>query len=104
MTNTGNIRRHKRVACDTKGRATWVDRSGQNKWAIVRIFDLSESGVRLEMPEPVETRSLISFISDAMRLRGQATVRFCRHQRGKYVVGAEFVGGTSWEPGPPGSQ
>lgn len=99
--SSSNIRRHERTACDTKGRATWADRSGQDKWAIVRIFDLSESGVRLELPEPVEARSVISFTSDDMKVRGQATVRFCRHQGTKYVVGAEFVGGTSWKPRPP---
>jgi hypothetical protein len=101
MRDRGNIRRHERVACNTRGRAMWADGSGQDKWAIVRIFDLSESGVRLELPEPVEARSVISFSSDDMKVRGQATVRFCRRQGTKYVIGAEFVGGTCWKPRAP---
>jgi hypothetical protein len=79
----------------------WTDRAGQDRWAIVRIFDLSEAGVRMELPEPVEGRTLLSFSSDDMRLRGQATVRFCRREGAKYVVGAEFVAGTSWKPRAP---
>jgi hypothetical protein len=104
MRDRGNIRRHERVECNTRGRAMWSDGSGQDKWAIVRIFDLSESGVRMELPEPVEARSVISFSSDDMKVRGQATVRFCRRQGTKYVVGAEFVGGTTWKPRTPRHQ
>ncbi len=98
MRDTSNIRRHERVACDTRGRAMWSDRSGRDKWALVRIYDLSQSGVRLELPEAVEARSVISFSSDDMKVQGQATVRFCRRQGTKFVVGAEFVGGGSWQP------
>ncbi len=101
MRDTANIRRHQRIECNTRGRAMWSDRSGRDKWALVRIYDLSESGVRLELPEPVDARSVISFSSDDMKVQGQATVRFCRQQGTKYVVGAEFVGGTSWHPRKP---
>ena len=82
----------------------WTDRAGQSKWAMVRIYDLSESGVRLELPEPVEGRAVINFSSDDMTVQGQATVRFCRRQGSKYVIGAEFVGGTSWKPVTPTHQ
>jgi hypothetical protein len=74
----------------------WTDGSGVDKWALVRILDLSESGVRLELPEQVEARSVIRFSSADMKVQGQATVRFCRRHGTNYVVGAEFVGGTSW--------
>jgi hypothetical protein len=70
----------------------WTDRAGQSRWAMVRILDLSDSGVRLEVPQPIETLCAISFSSDDMKLSGQATVRFCRRQGTKYVVGAEFSG------------
>jgi hypothetical protein len=98
MPEISNIRRHERVDCAMKGRAMWVDKSGRDKWAIVRIYNLSESGLRLDLPEKVEAHSLIRFTSDDMKVHGQATVRFCRHQGTKYVVGAEFVGGTTWKP------
>jgi hypothetical protein len=100
MRDTANIRRHERVECDTKGRAMWVDQDGRDKWAIVRIYDLSESGLRMELPERLEARTLIRFISDDMKIQGQATVRFCRHSGAKYIIGAEFVGGTAWKAGP----
>jgi hypothetical protein len=75
----------------------WTDHTGEPRYARVRIFDMSESGVRLELPEPVEGRAVISVCSDDMKVQGQATVRFCRRQGTKYVVGAEFVGATSSE-------
>ena len=53
--------------------------------------------MRLELPKPVDGRAVISLCSDDMKVQGQATVRFCRRKGTKYVVGAEFVGATSWQ-------
>ena len=93
MRDSANIRRHERLALRYAGPGH-VDRPvpARAKYARVRIFDLSQSGVRLELPEPVDGRAVISICSDDMKVQGQATVRFCRRQGTKYVVGAEFVG------------
>jgi len=98
MRDAGDIRRHKRTECDTRGRAMWTDRTGRDKFALVRIFDLSASGVQMEMPEAVDARSVLNLASDDMKIQGQATVRFCKRQGTKFVVGAEFVGGNVWVP------
>jgi hypothetical protein len=42
---------------------------------------------------PWRLSAAISFSSDDMKMSGQATVRFCRRQGTKYLVGAEFSGG-----------
>ena len=94
MRNNADIRRHKRTDLNIKAKVTWTDRSGRDKWARATLFDASASGVRLELPEAVEPRSMLCFSSDNSTLRGQATVRFCRREGNKFVVGAELVGDT----------
>jgi len=79
MRDAGNIRRHERSECDKKGRAMWTDRAGRDKYAI-------------------DARSVLNLASDDMKIQGQATVRFCKRQGTKFVVGAEFVGGNAWAP------
>ena len=32
-------------------------------------------------------------------ITGRGSVRYCRYEKGKYVVGLEFAGGTGWKPG-----
>jgi len=99
MYDGGNIRRHERFDGTTHGQMMWQDRFGRDKWSKVSFLDISESGARLEMPEAVELRSVVSVSSPAVRLNAaQATVRFCKRQGNKYVVGVEFVGGFSWQP------
>jgi hypothetical protein len=97
MQDTGNIRRHIRFDLNSKARVMWTDRFGRDKWASVRLFDASESGVRMELPEAVELRSVLNFMSENANVRGQATVRFCRREGNKFLVGAEFVGDTFWK-------
>ena len=37
---------------------------------------------------------MLCFSSDNSKVRGQATVRFCRREGNKFIVGAELVGDT----------
>jgi hypothetical protein len=96
----GNIRRHQRFDGNVTGQIMWQDRAGLDKWSTATFIDISESGVRFAMPERVELRSVVSVSCTAVRLHGQGTVRFCRREGNKYLVGVEFVGGFSWTPCP----
>jgi hypothetical protein len=99
MHDGGNIRRHVRFEPNTTGQIMWQDRFGRDKWAKAMFLDISASGARFEMPEPVELRSVVSMSSPAANLHAaQATVRFCKRQGNKYLVGVEFVGGFTWKP------
>jgi len=99
MHDGGNIRRHVRFDGNTTGRIMWQDRFGRDKWSKALFLDISESGARFEMPEAVELRSVVSVSSPAVGLNAaQATVRFCKRQGNKYLVGVEFVGGFTWKP------
>ena len=75
-------------------RVLWQDKTGCDKYAMVRSVDISTSGVRLEMPEPLEARSIVTLQSQQLGLHGSGSVRYCkRGVGGKYVIGVEFVGG-----------
>jgi len=97
MHDAGNIRRHTRLEGKTNGQVVWQDRLGRDKWAKAVLLDVSESGARFEVPEPLELRSVVGLTSQPLRLNAQATVRFCKRQGNKYIIGAEFVGGFSWK-------
>jgi len=71
-------------------RASWQDAAGRAKFTIARALDLSETGIRIELPEPVDQRSIISVQSDRIGLAASGTVRYCNRCGSKYLVGIEF--------------
>ncbi len=80
-------------------RVIWQDKMGRDKYAMVRSVDISAAGIRLEMPEPVEARSIVTLQSQQLGLQGSGSVRYCtRAGGGKYVIGVEFVGGLRYKP------
>lgn len=91
-------RRQDRVAVSAAMRISWQDRLGRDKYATVHCFDVSGSGIRLELPQPVEPRSVVTMQSQELHLHGRGAVRYCRRAFGRYVVGIEFVAGLKWKP------
>jgi len=98
MHDGGNIRRHTRFEGDMTSQVVWQDRFGRDKWAKAILLDVSESGARLQMPEPLELRSVVGVVCQAARLQAQGTVRFCKREGNKHIVGVEFVCGFIWKP------
>lgn len=91
-------RRQERVTTSVPVRVAWQDRLGRDKYAIVHILDISPEGLLLELPEPVEPRSVLTIQSQGLHLHGSGAVRYCRRVFGRYVVGLEFVAGLKWKP------
>lgn len=79
-------------------RIAWQDSKGMDKFASVKSCDISESGMRIELPEAVEPRSLIIVQSRDLGIHGAASVRYCTRQGLTYVVGLEFAAGLKWKP------
>jgi hypothetical protein len=113
MTTNEQLRAGERLPAPLSVRVVWQDRFGRDKYAMVRSIDVSKLGMRLEMPEPIEARSVVTLESQQLRLHGSGSVRHCaRAGGGKYVIGIEFVGGLRYEepaavqssPGPDGRQ
>lgn len=59
-------------------------------------MDISRTGVRLLISDPIPVQTTVSFKADSLALSGSGTVRHYKRQNGKYVVGLEFGGGLKW--------
>ena len=76
----------------------WKGRDGDDRYAYARTLDVSETGLRIQVPEPVPERSYVIFRGDSLALHGTASVRSCQLKGVKYVVGLEFSTGMKWKP------
>jgi PilZ domain len=94
-----DLRRQDRRQCGHNITVTWRDARGDNKFAIARAIDISESGIRLHMPEPPPLHTYVMIRAAKLGLLGNASVRHCiRTTASKYAVGAEFTAGLQWIP------
>lgn len=101
MAEKTGIRRDDRIPAEELVEINWKDRYGQEKFAKARTLNVSELGMRIEMPEPLERLAFVTFRSMPLSLHGSASVRSCTRQGTKYLVGLEFSGGLKWKPKAP---
>ena len=94
----GNLRRHERDACESILQIVWRDREGEEKYTNARTLDVSESGMRIEVPEPLPERSYVTLRADKLGLHGSASVRSCVRKGTRYLVGLEFSAGLRYKP------
>ena len=94
-------RRHERTKQAEILQVMWKDRDGSDKFTNARSLDISEVGMRIEVPEPMQERSYVTLRCDRLKLNGRASVRSCQRTGARYVVGLEFSIGMKWKP--PGS-
>ncbi|MEZ5402046.1 MAG: PilZ domain-containing protein [Bryobacteraceae bacterium] len=92
------LRRHARWETDRKIRLMWTE-SGQTMYARARCIDISESGMRVESPEPIPVRTYVSFQVDGTMFEGQASVRSCVRKGLRHLIGLEFGSGLKWNSG-----
>jgi hypothetical protein len=46
--------------------------------------------------DPIPVLTKVCFKSDSLALSGSGTVRHCKKQKAKYIIGLEFAGGLQW--------
>jgi hypothetical protein len=83
-------RKDERLAMSGSVRLVWQDDSGFEKFVRGRCLDVSQSGLRMELPEAIPVRSYVTVKADQVGLAVNAAVRHCAPSRGKYIVGLEF--------------
>ena len=76
----------------------WRDPTGDDKFMNAPVRDISESGVGLQVPEPVAVRSFVTLSAGKLGIHGRASVRHCSRQGVNYRIGVEFTGGFKWRP------
>ena len=102
MEENKGLRRFKREALDVPVEVIWKTRSGEDQYAKARALDVSESGMRLEMPVPLDERIYVTIRAEGLGLHGRASVRSCSKQSAKkFWIGLEFSGGLKWRPKTP---
>ena len=90
------LRRYERKRMVSMVHVGWQDSSGIDKAVKTKSSDISEAGLRFELPEAVADRSFVSLRSQSLGLNARASVRSCIREGNKYSVGVEFVGGFKW--------
>jgi hypothetical protein len=94
-----NSRKCERTLSDALVKLKWTGASGEPHFASGKVLDCSESGVRIEIAEPIQIRSYVTL--DAPELNragwsGWGSVRYCLPRRSKYVIGFELSEGARW--------
>jgi hypothetical protein len=67
----------------------WNDRWGVDKYIHGRAVEISDSGIRIEVPEPIEEHNYVTLCS-AQGQHGTALVRSCIRKGVKYVLALEL--------------
>jgi hypothetical protein len=98
MIRPRELRRHARAEKSSPVQIAWKDRSGVDKYVMGRSLDISASGMRVEIPEPIDKQTYITLQCVALGLHGSASVRTCSRKGMKYVLGLEFSAGLQWKP------
>jgi|SRR5579872_1332915 len=70
-------------------RVTWTDEAGRTHAVTARLIDISERGLGLESPEPINTPT-VHIKAPEHDLDSLAEVRYSEFRGGKYVVGMEL--------------
>jgi len=94
-----NSRGSERTLSNALVKLKWNGASGEPRSAAGKVLDCSESGVRIEVAEPIQVRSYVAL--DAPELNragwdGWGSVRYCVSRRSKYIIGLELSAGARW--------
>jgi hypothetical protein len=95
------LRRHNRTEARALVNLSWKDRFGTEKFTNAYSIDVSEAGMRVEVPESIPERSYVVIRADKLALHGSASVRSCSRQGTKYICGLEFSAGLKFKPKAP---
>ena len=93
MNQEGDLRRHTRSTQAAQVQIVW--NHGVLKG---RIINVSESGMRVEVSDPLEKQTYVTLQAASLGLHGSASVRTCTRKGMKYLVGLEFSAGLKWKP------
>jgi len=93
-----HLRRHGRAEKSSPLQIVWQDRTGADKYVQGKTLDISPSGMRVELAEPIERGVYVTVQCPALGVHGRASVRSCSRKGMKYILGLEFSGGLEWKP------
>jgi hypothetical protein len=95
-----DLRRHMRSGAAAKVVLSWADSIGVAHVVRGTCLNISETGMRIEAPDPMKPREYVTFRVDELQFKGWASVRYCRRDGMRYRIGLEFSGGLQYDPPP----
>jgi hypothetical protein len=85
-----STRRHSRIPYSGPVRITWQDERGETKFAFAKCLDVSESGLRIEVPITVRLGTYVTLHAERINVRGTASVRNISRSGQKFILGLEL--------------
>jgi hypothetical protein len=89
MSDEKSLRRHRRISYVGPVRLSWEEH-GQPRFAMAKCLDISETGLRIESPQPLRPGTNIQLGAERIRLAGAATVKHMVRSGSKYLLGVEL--------------
>ncbi len=83
-------RRHQRIPYAGPVRISWIGPTGDPAYTIGKCIEVSESGMRVEVPVQIPVRTSLLLNAERIKLSGPATVRHCDRRGAKYALGLEL--------------
>ena len=83
-------RRHRRTPYAGPIRISWVEPSGSPRFALAKCIELSESGIRVEVPVNIPVRTSLTLNAERIKLAGSAAVRHVARSGARYILGLEL--------------
>ena len=96
MPRKSNTRQHERVQVGSRVVVGWAGPGGGPSVTQGRCVDISETGIGLQVSDPVPMRTYVSFRVPDSKFVGSGSVRHCERTGKGYVLGIEFSGGLRW--------
>jgi len=90
-----DMRVEPRRSADCSVELTWRTEEGDKRLELCRAIDLSETGVAIEIPEPLSLSCHVVLRAPAFEVAALARVKHCSWRRTMYVVGLHFLARTS---------
>jgi hypothetical protein len=95
---SGSLRSEDREALNSSVRVVATDAQGFPVQLLGKCVNVSESGIRVELKDRLQTRSYVSFQIEKPFFQGTASVRSETRSRNGWQYGLEFSGGLRWKP------
>jgi hypothetical protein len=90
MSLKDRLRQHWRRTKSVPIQVIWTDRWGVDKSINGRTLNISEAGLQIEAPAPIERKTTVILCSKKGR-QGRAAVTSCIRKGMKYLAGLEVV-------------
>jgi PilZ domain len=83
-------RRYRRIPYSGSVRVSW-ESAGGARFASGKCIDLSENGLRIELPVSIPPRTRVQLTTDRVGVAGSASVKNSERFGAKFIIGLEFT-------------